>query len=141
MERPTIGGHIRELAEKTREEQQPILNAMVQKWAKILRLQDWDITIEMVDKKDLTLGNVAGEISWNREHQHAEILILDPSQLKENMMETDIEETVIHELLHLHACPFDTFESETPEYYALELFINRVSQALYKLERSMKGDK
>lgn len=141
MERPTIGGHIRELAEQTRAEQQPILDAMVQKWARILRLQDWDITIAMVDKRDLSLENVAGEISWNREHQQAEIRIMDPSQRPADMMETDIEETVIHELLHLHACPFDTFEVDSAEYYALELFINRVSQALLKLERSMEGDK
>lgn len=141
MERPTIGGHIRELAEKSRKEQQPILNAMVHKWAGILRLRDWDITIEMVDKKDLSLEGVAGEISWNREHQHAEIRILDSSQLKADMIHPDIEETVIHELLHLHASPFDEFETGSAEYYALEVFINRVSQALYKLERSMEGDK
>lgn len=141
MERPTIGGHIRELAEKTRAEKEKEMEQMVQKWARILRLQDWDINIRLMDEKDLTLDSVAGEVSWNREHQHGEIRILDPSQLRANMLETDIEETIIHEMLHLHASPFDTFEIGSPEYYALELFINRVSQALYKLDRSMKGDK
>lgn len=138
MDRPTIGGHIRELGDKSRAEQQPILDAMVQKWAKILRLQDWDVTIRMVDKKDLTLEGVAGEISWNREHQQAEIQILDPSQIGANTVQADVEETIIHELMHLHASPFDEFESGTPEYYALELFINRVAQALYKLDRSVE---
>lgn len=61
------------------------------KWQDILRLRDWDITIKMVE----TEWRKSGDIKIDLEDKKAVLLINQNSKCE------NIEELVIHELLHL----------------------------------------
>jgi hypothetical protein len=61
------------------------------KWQKILRLRDWDIAIKMVEAK----WRKSGDIKIDLEDKKAVLLI------NQNPKCTNMEELVIHELLHL----------------------------------------
>lgn len=64
---------------------------LLEKWQKILRLNDWDIDIVNVEKPWRKSGDV--KIDWDN---HMAALMLHDSVPEEH-----IEEVVVHELLHL----------------------------------------
>jgi hypothetical protein len=61
------------------------------KWQNILRLRDWDVAIKMVEAK----WRKSGDIKIDLEDKKAVLLINQNSKCK------NIEELVVHELLHL----------------------------------------
>ena len=62
------------------------------KWQKILRLMDWDIKYQYVEKE----WKKTGDIKIDMDDRNAIILIN-----KFNPKQTNLEELIIHELLHL----------------------------------------
>lgn len=74
------------------------LNGYKNKWQDILRLRDWDIIIELVEKS----WRKTGDIKMDLDDKKAILLInnCDPKQ-------TNIEATIVHELLHLKLWPMD----------------------------------
>ena len=108
------------------------LEEACREWQAILRLQDWDITAEIVRGKQMVERDDSGNVRWNDKHRIARISILDPVDHEgpEFVGELDHEETLVHELLHLHFAGLD-HEDET----TFELAINRISEALVKLKR------
>jgi hypothetical protein len=75
-------------------------------WKKRLKLDDWNITVQMARTTELkarTLGN----IHWDSDAKTAAIRVLDPADytLPEDAMLKDMEFTVIHELIHLKLAP------------------------------------
>lgn len=75
-------------------------------WKKRLKLDDWDITVQMARASELkprTLGN----IHWDSDRKSAAIRVLDPADYRmtqEDMLK-DMEFTVVHELIHLKLAP------------------------------------
>ena len=74
------------------------IQAHLNKWQSILRLKDWDIKLELVNKE----WRKTGDVKIDEDDKTAILLInnFNPKQ-------TNIEEVVIHELLHtrnLWAC-------------------------------------
>lgn len=91
-------------------------------WQKRLRLQDWIIKVKLVRERDMNLDGVQGEVFWVIEKKMATIRILDPIDYPPNEMEPqDMENILVHELLHLHFAPlrYDDF-SEIAEEQAIE---------------------
>lgn len=75
-------------------------------WQKRLKLDDWNIDLIMARTKDLkpkTLGNV----HWDTDKKSAVIRVLDPAdyRLPFREMLSDMEFTVVHELIHLKLAP------------------------------------
>jgi hypothetical protein len=64
---------------------------LVQKWQDILRLRDWDIQVRIVDKD----WRKSGDIKMDMDDKKAIMLI------NNNPKSTNLEELVVHELLHL----------------------------------------
>ena len=91
-------------------------------WQKRLRLQDWIIKVKLVRERDMNLDGVQGEVFWVIEKKMATIRILDPIDYPPDEMEPqDMENILVHELLHLHFAPlrYDGF-SEIAEEQAIE---------------------
>lgn len=106
-------------------------------WQKILRLQDWDVGVKLVRARDMGEGNL-GEVKTNSEHKRAEISLLDPVDHDPvRQISYDMEETLVHELLHLHFDPF-LAKDETSEATAQEQAINAMATALVTLKRNPK---
>ncbi|MEA3267064.1 MAG: hypothetical protein U9P42_09025 [Candidatus Fermentibacteria bacterium] len=70
---------------------------MLRKWQKTLRLRDWDIKLVLVNKE----WRKSGDIKIDRDNQMAALLI------HETVPEEQLEEVVVHELLHLRLYGMD----------------------------------
>lgn len=67
------------------------LQNLLCKWQDILRLRDWDIQVRIVDKE----WRKSGDIKMDMDDKKAVMLI------NNNPKSTNLEELVVHELLHL----------------------------------------
>src|ERR1700752_1309029 len=81
---------------------QSFANEKLWLWQKRLKLQDWNISLEMSRASGLkpkTLGN----IHWDLDKKTAVIHVLDPADYHMSFhdMLNDMEFTVVHELIHL----------------------------------------
>jgi len=77
------------------------LNAILKKWQKNLLLDDWKISLEIVDFKRKDFRQ-SGDIKVYPRKKRAIILLTDNPYLDE-------EETIVHELTHLILWDFDLF--------------------------------
>jgi hypothetical protein len=75
-----------------------IIQKYLNKWQEILRLQDWDIRLTVVD----TPWRKTGDIKIDDDDRNAVLMINSANPKKGN-----IEEVVIHELLHLRLWAMD----------------------------------
>lgn len=113
-------------------------------WQKRLRLQDWDLTLEIVRKSKITTGEFA-EVEWSRIYRNAEIKLLDPVDFEEadTARQKDMEDSLVHELLHLvlRDCRINSRDDKdklTAQGIAEERAIDALSCALVSLHREGK---
>lgn len=107
---------------------QTALEAVCKKWQTRLRLQDWDIKIQFKRAYDLG-ADKEGECAFVISQKIAVISILDPMDYNPAVSwEQNIEQTVVHELLHLHFAFFGAFEGLQEDTF--EQAINCIAGAL-----------
>lgn len=105
----------------------PALAPLVKKWQQRLRLQDWDIEAVYVGPDHDGFGNRFGDIHPDLQRRYAKMRVLDPRKREH----PDIENTIVHEQLHLHLFPFTcAFDSGSPEALAEEQAIHAIARAL-----------
>lgn len=104
-------------------------------WQRILRLQDWDVIVS-IDRASNLISDCQGQCEWTLPTKQARIRILDPVDFPpESRWPQDMEQTLVHELLHLHFAPFDRFERESLEHVTMEQAIDLIAGALVNLKR------
>jgi hypothetical protein len=74
------------------------LAPLIEKWQRILRLQDWDLRLQLVQ----TSWRKTGDIKIDAEDRKAVLLVNAQNPRQENL-----EEVVIHELIHLKLWSLD----------------------------------
>ncbi len=106
-------------------------------WQQRLKLQDWNISLEMSKASDLkprTLGN----IHWDLDKKTAVIRVLDPADYRmpfRDMLD-DMEFTVVHELIHLELSPvLSPLSRSDANRRDEEHAVNQMADALLKLDR------
>lgn len=104
-------------------------------WQEILSLKDWRIAIAKAHEYQFKNPGNEGECEWQIKKKMAIIRILHENDSPKGPFQQDMEETLVHELLHLHYAPFDYTKDGTPEEIALEQSIHFVSRALIELKR------
>lgn len=113
------------------------LDVLRREWQKRLRLQDWKITSRFVAPGDRpeNMHDAVGYNFINEAAKEGRISILDPELADDGEMERseDIENTLVHELLHCHLAPF--FTEEEPEATLMEQAIELLAGALCELKR------
>lgn len=102
-------------------------------WQKCLRLQDWDIEAEIVPMSKLQETWHRGECEWIEQLRAAKIYILSADDYKNSgsICSYDMEQTLVHELLHLHFVSIDIDKY----YMPIEQAIEAISRALISMER------
>jgi hypothetical protein len=102
-------------------------------WQERLNLKDWDIHVDLVRPSALepkTLGN----IHWDTSTRHATIDVLSSYDYTLPLPEmlSDMELTVVHELIHLHlaSLPRSDATRRNEEYV-----VNQISRALLNLSK------
>jgi len=113
----------------------------VKKWQKNLRLEDFDVVISLKRFVDLNLGDSTASIRVNEWHKCATIYLLDPidyilSNYADMIWGYDMEDGIVHELLHIPMFPYTPEDKETLEYTALEVCISTMANALLNLDRA-----
>jgi hypothetical protein len=113
-------------------------------WQKVLRLQDWDVKLAVVRFHELEDGNLFGQSSWIISKRYAAIKILDCRDYHlGHWWDRDQEETLVHELLHLHLAPLkaaSNWRDGSLEMYALENVIETIASSLLFLKRAGRLD-
>ena len=101
-------------------------------WQRRLRLEDWKIDVKIVRIWDLEQGTL-GHIDWSIPHKTATIKVLNPSdyELPKDKIPTDMELSIVHELVHLHlsALPLNKASRN-----AEEQVVSMIADALVSLE-------
>jgi hypothetical protein len=108
-------------------------------WQRILKLQDWDISsVKIVSSREMGNLTQTGSISWDIAHMVASIKLISPEDYPGDAAQFfpySMEETLVHELLHLRFAGFDV-DSDSPEGLAQEQAINALAHALVTLKNA-----
>ncbi|MBD2771150.1 hypothetical protein [Iningainema tapete] len=104
-------------------------------WQQRLKLQDWDVNVKIVSLREMG-ESLSGSVTYNIGKKIADIKLIKPEDYPcDSMRPQDMEETLVHELLHLHFAPLG-IENDTPEQLAEEQAINALAKALIQFKRS-----
>ena len=112
------------------------LEVLCREWQKRLGLGHWNITIKYKRRDEMEVQG-CGCCFWTFRIETATIQILDPVDYYGFDVEFDIEETVVHELLHIlfiASMPKDG----TTKFDLFEQSIDRMARVLVALKRQNK---
>lgn len=101
-------------------------------WQKRLRLEEWKIDVKIVRMWDLERGTL-GHIDWSVPHKTAVIKVLSSAdyELPADQIPTDMELSIVHELVHLHLSALPLNKGSR---VAEEQVVSMISDALVSLE-------
>ena len=112
------------------------LQSLCSEWQKTLRLQDWDIRARFVKHYRFPQSK-QGEVSCVEEQKTALIRILVPEDYEPDQeWPQDIEQTLVHELVHVHFIAFTDSEKGSAKDLALEQGVELTAWALVNLKRN-----
>lgn len=106
-------------------------------WQEKLRLQDWIIEVKIRRGRDMIQDSVAC-VNWTLSKKMATISILDQVDYDPSLIWIrDMENDLVHELLHLHFAPISDHFSSGNEIYNTfeEQTIESIASGLIALER------
>lgn len=107
-------------------------------WQGVLGLRDWTIKATLAGPNEMSnLGD--GECQVWEEAKFARILIVRPEYRPETTVEQDDEDTLVHELLHIHFKPLDPPKYDRRLDIATEQAIYAITNGLIKLARREKA--
>ena len=104
------------------------------KWQNCLGLQQWDIQLRVCRKKEMYTGGDA-EVLHKPNILSAVIQILDPQDYEDAFIAQNIEQSIIHELLHIPLNMFCKPEDGSVESVLMEQHIESLSRALLYLDK------
>jgi hypothetical protein len=117
------------------------LNELCAEWQNTLRLNHWDIYAAITRNSDFSDEGNEGEIDYFLEKGDAAIRILDPIDYPQDTpFRQDMEQTLVHELLHLYFAPFQpNKEKDELKYAYWERAIDDLAKVLVKIKREQNG--
>ncbi len=119
-----------------------VLRSLCREWQERLGLLHWDVKLFIVRHYDFP-PNRMGNCYWTMSILTATIRILHPQDYDPAVDEdADMEQILVHELLHLHFAPYDRTSSAdkneiASEGIAQEQTIELLSKALVSLKRGV----
>ena len=118
----------------------PALKRLMQFWKTKLRLNDWNVTVRYAKQEEFEDGDGQGQNNWNLHSRSSEILILHPDEYSPadypNSVPQDIEDCLVHELLHLHLATWNT--KNRAEEVHLEQAVEAMTGSMIALRRRSK---
>lgn len=104
-------------------------------WQKVLRLEHWDVRCFIARKADIK-PNSQAYVSWTLQSAQAVLKLMDPIDYDPGTpFAQDHEESLVHELLHLHVASFDITKVDSLEETYMERAVCHISKALVELKR------
>ena len=110
------------------------LNELLAYWQKKLRLENWDIMVNLYRQEEFYDEESQGENSYDIRTGQSIIRILDHVDWSiRNRFPQDMERCLVHELLHLHFEPFEPKEQKSLEHDLMERTIEMLAGTLVAL--------
>ena len=114
-----------------------VINKILNKWKKRLGLLDWQITIDFRDARDL--DGCTSKVILQKHTQHADMRILRQEDRQEiDPVEKDIEQDIVHELIHIRLWSIDPVDATGTLDYCREQAVDWISKALIASDRGME---
>ena len=113
------------------------LETLGREWQKRLGLEFWNIAYRIVRMSDFDCKK-QGECSWTFSTAKAVIRLLDPIDYDNKYFSYDMEQVLVHELIHLHMAGFDQTKSGSIEDDMMERATEMIANALVELKRASK---
>jgi hypothetical protein len=115
------------------------MQARCEYWQKVLRLQDWNIVVSIVSALEMDSPRAWGQNHWFSHEKVSKIKLVTPEDAAKQggMVQYIPEETLVHELLHLHLASWET-EGDL-ELAQMEFAINAIAHALFTLHMSSRA--
>jgi hypothetical protein len=105
-------------------------------WQKRLKLEHWEVMVEIVRSDGMSKLDNSGEIDYQQQTGYASIRLLDhidwPSKFPH-----DMEKILVHELLHLHFAPFEP-EEESLQFTLWERANELLARVIVNEHRNAK---
>jgi hypothetical protein len=114
---------------------------LLREWQGRLQLQDWLLKVKIVrgNGLDLPVG-VQGRCEWVLARREALIKLLNPIDWDPAITwPQDMEATLVHELVHVHLAPIDTFDIGSLQHTAMEQAVYALAHALVDAKRTYWG--
>lgn len=113
-------------------------------WQKTLGLSEWEIRLRVCGKEELCLEPYEDDIfqvaqnTFSKTTLHSRISIIDHADWNSDFPH-DMEQSLVHELLHLHYWAFEP-EFGSTEFMLWERSINQVATGLVKVRREAEEE-
>lgn len=116
------------------------LDAALAYWQKVLRLQDWDIEAKLVTPGDAGYGS-EGTCLINVRHKCASIKVMNDKHRTAvgYSGEADNEDTLVHELLHIHLELMAPDDDGSLDYELFEQTVDVLADCFVKLKRQLSN--
>ena len=114
------------------------LQVLCKEWQDRLRLNEWDIVVNIYRAREFYNEGCIGENTWELRKAESIIRILDPVDYPENTrFPLDMEQVLVHELLHLLFAPFEP-NDKTLQHDFMEQTIDRLAKVLVDMKRGQQ---
>lgn len=114
------------------------LQKLALEWCEYLNLSNnWDIVFKLERKSGIKEESQA-DCDWTLGSNTAIICIMDHMDWENKLFQQDMEVSLVHELLHLYFCTFDSTVDGSAEHIRLEQTIETLSKSLVNLKRMVK---
>ena len=112
-------------------------------WQNILRLQDWEIHVRFAHSSSFPSEQEQSmsqaEVHVEERLHYAVVRLIFPEDYSHgDGHPQDMEQCLVHELLHIHFYSF-RLDADSPEFNAVERVIETISQSLVGLKRGNHG--
>lgn len=110
----------------------------VERWQKLLRLQDWRIKVKCIEAKRINDDGDLASVNWRAYSRRATITIARDSEEKELL------DTIVHELLHIVMSDTDNVFVETRKQLtesangiARQLYSDNAERAIFSIAEAL----
>lgn len=111
------------------------IEELAAEWQRELKIQDWDIQVEVVRSRKMQSPDDGG-VNFEEKRREAYIMIRDPRDIaKDRILPYDMEVVLVHELLHCSLAAFTSKEIDDHQDVVQEQQIHSHSQTLVKFKR------
>lgn len=106
-------------------------------WQERLYLRDWDIRAKICRQEFMPRPDIMAHVNCVYPSKQALIKLLDPIDYPQDAeWEQDHEQSLVHELLHLHCWGFSATDATSPEGIAEDQAVDALARALVALKRA-----
>lgn len=113
------------------------LTAALKFWQSLLKLDAWQIKAQICRQQDMPGDAAQGNSTYVFSKRQAIISLLDPLDFPRNtLFGQDMEQTLVHELLHLSFAGFTPEDDDSLEYALMEQTIDSLATLLVMLVRA-----